>query len=445
MSRTRSRTSINSISGALTEVQRHPTTGVISTNQASSWNTTNVGFTQTMTDFVSPGYFKTIRNKGHLPVNVMNKSGVKSFSVETGSWEWRATKTSNGIVVDQCTMSGDIMSMLSANLGGAFPSYSQQKAWQGSASLPSAPSDTGLLVSALANANTNSWDLGTFAAEFNKTVGMINGFRGNVARRASSIVNSLRARKIKPGTVTLNGLSAFSESWLEYRYGWRTLGYDLQDINVSLERLAGLKSRPNRGSAYVASSPASFSTTGLCVPSANPGGTPSTPGILARFDGTFSQVRTKSARASVMVSALANDLAFIDPLTTAWEIVPYSFIVDWFVNIGDLVKAYSPFVSGNVEHGCLSHSDTLVSTTTMVPSNVRLVANYPLASHSHIFTGPTIMRVVETETYDRAPATPSFTLAFKLNVDTKKLVDLSALFLLFNARTLRELSKLARL
>jgi hypothetical protein len=147
-----------------------------------------------------------------------------------------------------------------------------------------------------------------------------------------------------------------------------------------------------------------------------------------------------------MIEALANDLAFIDPLTTLWEIVPYSFIVDWFVNIGDLVKAYSPFVSGNLLHGVISHTDNLISTTTMVPSNARLINNYPLASgYTHVFSGPTLMRVVESETYDRAPGSPSFSLHAKLNVDARKLVDLSTLFLLANTKLLRELSKLARL
>jgi hypothetical protein len=399
-----------------------------------------------MTDEVSIGYFKSVRKGLHLPVNVMTKSGVKLFSSESGNFIWKATKTSNGIIVDECTISGDVVSWLSAAAGSPFPNYTQQKTWQGVSTDPSAPSDSNVLIEALANANTNSWDLGTFAAEFNKTVGMINGFRGNVARRAESILNSLKARKIKPSSVSLSGLTAFSESWLEYRYGWRTLSYDMQDISVSLERLAGLKSRPNRGSSYHANSATFTFVNGTIVPSTNPGNNPSIPGILARFSGTFSQVRTRSCRGSVMIEALANDLAFIDPLTTLWEIVPYSFIVDWFVNIGDLVKAYSPFVSGNLLHGVISHTDNLISTTTMVPSNARLINNYPLASgYTHVFSGPTLMRVVESETYDRAPGSPSFSLHAKLNVDARKLVDLSTLFLLANTKLLRELSKLARL
>ena len=446
MSRTRSTSSTNSISGYVSEIQRHPTSGVVTTNLQSTWNTTSTSFDKTMTDVVTPGYFKSRRKNLHLPVNVMTKSGVKSFSTEQGIWNWVATKTSNNIVVDECFISGNVMSWLSAAAGSPFPNYSQQKAWQGLTTNPSAPSDSNLMIEALANANTNSWDLLTFAAEFNKTVGMINRFRGNVARRAWSIYDSLRARKIKPSRVTLTGLTAFSESWLEYRYGWRTLAYDMQDINTSLERLAGLKSRPNRGTAYHANTASFTAVNATVIPSSNVGNNPSIPGILARFSGTFSQVRTRSVRGSVMIEAVANDLAFIDPLTTLWEIVPYSFIVDWFVNIGDLIKAYSPFVSGNVLHGVLSHSDSLVSTTTMVPSNARLVNNYPLASgYTHIFNGPTIMRVVETETYDRAPASPSFSLHAKLNVDARKLVDLSTLFLLSNNKLLRDLSKLTRL
>lgn len=445
MTRVRSKSWINEVRGQHTNIQRNQSSGAVLVNQTSTWNSPYFPTTSSMTDVVTPGYFKSRRKNQHLPVNVMSKSGRKSFLSDDGSWTFKVTKLSNGIVVHESACSGMLSNVLCVNGGTSYPNYTNTKGWQGLSSLPATPSDSNLLIEALADANANSWDLGTFAAEFNKTVSMISRFKGNVLRRAENIVSSMSARKKNPYRTANAALTAFSESWLEYRYGWRTLSYDLQDISVSLERLAGLKSKPNRGSSYTANTANySLSTNGLGLYN-NPGTTPSMNATLCGYDLTYSQVRTKSARGAVMLEAVANELAFIDPLTTAWEIVPFSFIVDWFVNIGDLIKAFSPFLSGNVLHGCLSHSDTLTETTTASPSAIIMQSNYPTVNgYSHQITGGPITRTVVSETYDRAPGSPSFSLHLKLNVDIKKVVDLSTLFQLANAKRINGLLKLIR-
>jgi len=413
-------------------------------NQLSTWNSPYFPTVSNMTDEVTLGYFKSRRKGLHLPVNVMSKSGRKKFQSDDGSWSFKATKTSNGVVQHESACSGMLSNVLSINLGTNFPNYTNTKAWQGSPSSPSAPSTSNLIIEALADANANSWDLGTFAAEFNKTVSMINGFKGNVFRRAQNIVDSMASRKKNPYRTANAVFTAFSESWLEYRYGWRTLAYDLQDIHGSLERLAGLTSKPNRGSAYTANTD-NYSISSQSGLYANPGTTPSMNATLVSYTGVYSQVRTRWARGTVMLEAVANELAFIDPLTTAWEIVPFSFIVDWFVNIGDLIKAYSPFLSGNVLHGCLSQGDTLVETSSFSPTATTMVTNYPTVNgYTHQVIGGPIQRVVTTETYSRAPASPSFSLHLKCNVDASKLVDLSTLFQLANNRRIGGLLKLIR-
>lgn len=35
-------------------------------------------------------------------------------------------------------------------------------------------------------------------------------------------------------------------------------------------------------------------------------------------------------------------LGLTDPLSLAWELIPYSFVVDWFVNVGEIISAISP-------------------------------------------------------------------------------------------------------
>jgi hypothetical protein len=41
-------------------------------------------------------------------------------------------------------------------------------------------------------------------------------------------------------------------------------------------------------------------------------------------------------------------VAAVDPLVTLLELAKFSFVADWFTNLGDAVRAYSPFGAGSV-------------------------------------------------------------------------------------------------
>jgi len=41
---------------------------------------------------------------------------------------------------------------------------------------------------------------------------------------------------------------------------------------------------------------------------------------------------------------LANQMGFVNPYVVAWELVPFSFVVDWFTNVGQILGSYTEFV-----------------------------------------------------------------------------------------------------
>lgn len=41
---------------------------------------------------------------------------------------------------------------------------------------------------------------------------------------------------------------------------------------------------------------------------------------------------------------LANQLGFVNPALTAWQLLPFSFAVDWFANIGQVLGSLTDFV-----------------------------------------------------------------------------------------------------
>lgn len=49
-------------------------------------------------------------------------------------------------------------------------------------------------------------------------------------------------------------------------------------------------------------------------------------------------------------SACLSGASFTDVPASAWELIPFSFVVDWFTNVGDFLRAVSPVV-GRVELG----------------------------------------------------------------------------------------------
>lgn len=40
---------------------------------------------------------------------------------------------------------------------------------------------------------------------------------------------------------------------------------------------------------------------------------------------------------------LANNMGFVNPLSVVWELVPFSFVIDWFLNVGQVLSSASDF------------------------------------------------------------------------------------------------------
>lgn len=165
--------------------------------------------------------------------------------------------------------------------------------------------------------------------------------------RYSSMGRYERSREV---TLKRN-LKSFGNNYLEFHFGWEPLVKDIgKAIEISHDDITlanGLKI----GKATLSDKP------DLGIP----------PSI-----GMFSVVTTYNWRTSVRVSAeisienrnLANlnRLGFINPAVVAWELVPFSFIVDWFVNVGDVLSSYSDFAGVSLQKKQTTVFNTVVDT-----------------------------------------------------------------------------------
>jgi hypothetical protein len=122
------------------------------------------------------------------------------------------------------------------------------------------------------------------------------------------------------------GIKGKSSDWLSYRYGWRTLIYDLQDLNKAI---IGLDSGRKRYSERAGTTYSQVATNAWDE---------------AKSHGTRHHIVDDKIEfrlsGSVVADITVPQFQF-NPLQTGWEIIPFSFVVDWFIGIGKCLSAWS--------------------------------------------------------------------------------------------------------
>lgn len=186
------------------------------------------------------------------------------------------------------------------------------------------------LNQALSNLKGMRVDLGTAFGERKATAKML----GNTATNIARAVKALRRGNVRDamrslGMATDRGMprgSNWTNNWLALQYGWKPLLSDCYGAVQALSKLPGDRWRVTAKGFKSESSFPSFQVT--------PGGSSPT--------GYRSQATLKRLAFCRIDALSSNDLVqsfsslgVLNPLNVAWELVPYSFVVDWFLPIGD--------------------------------------------------------------------------------------------------------------
>lgn len=118
-----------------------------------------------------------------------------------------------------------------------------------------------------------------------------------------------------------------------------------------------------------------------------------------------------------------NTWGFDGVAETCWELIPFSFIVDWFFNIGDLIASWTP------EAGlAMLASWYVVEDTTYQYTKITGSSFVPAAGQNYVnptYTMSNCWKSVTTVNKYRVPEPQRSALPrFNLNLDTLKLADL---------------------
>lgn len=238
-------------------------------------------------------------------------------------------------------------------------------------------------------AKANGWDALTFVAEAHQLKSMLLGL-------VSKVATLVRQR---PAKFTVN-------QWLELRYGWRVLYYDMLSISDAINSLNSKR----RFSSYTSgdsfstetSTTATFSDTRLT--------------LNIKVDTTYSF----NIRARLVMLGEVNPIR-VNPLATAWELIRFSFVIDWFLSVGKAIDALSLAMSGARYVAGAGYKVEVSSETSLTTA---LTAGY-------YFTAPPAGSGSTSNGYciSRSPASIPLMPQWNPRLTSGRIVDLIALIL----------------
>jgi len=137
---------------------------------------------------------------------------------------------------------------------------------------------------------------------------------------------------------------AIAKSWLELQYGWKPL---LQSVYDAAQQVADAEAPILRG---IATGWAEGFDKAEVKRVFTQSGEPTTSFERRDCRYEYTQKCVYTVENSVAHRAAINGLS--NPLSVAWELVPYSFVVDWFLPIGDYIDLLDATSGLKFKSGC---------------------------------------------------------------------------------------------
>jgi hypothetical protein len=275
---------------------------------------------------------------------------------------------------------------------------------------------------AIADVKSAVFDLLTFVAELPQTVALVRGRMEDVFDMMDKRAHRVARRASKRATYAQR-VASFVQLWLEARYGWRPMMYDIKSIT---DAYAGKLAKGNlvrgRGRLETVLSDAKTTTVG--------NGTSEPQHIYAdTLQGN--RVYRGAAYAEVLHGALTR--LQVDPLVTFWETRPLSFVFDWFIDVNSWLQAVSPFSGVNLLGAMVSVRDMYV-----MEQNLSRDFNYTSSTHNAT-GGGSCKTILTVNRYHRFPyeiALPGW----NPRLTTVKVADLAALIYQRRSKVIRLLT-----
>jgi hypothetical protein len=205
-----------------------------------------------------------------------------------------------------------------------------------------------------AKAALSSFESGQDLGEIKQTIESIIHPMKSLREHVSSYFSSVK--KLKNRYKKAHELKkALADTYLEWTFGWKPLTYDIgQGISDLTNKSARLPNAPISSHAKEKFQHDVVIDDQRGNPSV--GGYRNTTLVTGDFSVRIKGMVNVYYRGSP--PSLAQELQVLpeDFLPTAWDLLPYSFVVDYFTNVGDIIKAIS-FPSAALRWACKTSQD----------------------------------------------------------------------------------------
>lgn len=251
---------------------------------------------------------------------------------------------------------------------------------------------------------TRGWDIGTFLAELHKTAQLlVSAARTMVSLysefwyKFSKAIYDARQDKLPDQMI-----SQLFQRWLEGRYGWRLLCKDIEDIAYTL---LTLDTKFHERQKWVEEvnltweEDLSYSEE------------------TANDKRIYSDIRSINASVrGLLVADFIPAKISVNPFVTGWEVIPYSFVVDWFLGVGQAISALSFLIVSDqyTAAWAYKYNCTRTGVLTHIPKGTNVYDAYQTVDQTY-------------EVISRNPCTVPTIPAFSNRFDLPKFIDLAGL------------------
>lgn len=158
-----------------------------------------------------------------------------------------------------------------------------------------------------------------------------------------------------------------ASAWLAYRYGVRPFVEDVTTIVSGLDLPVGIRRDTTRKSQEIRE---------LSMTSASVGDSASSTDVNIMLTDT---VTCRGMSVDEHMARLHDNIGFSAKglITVPWDLIPWSFVLDWFVNVGDYLKAFSPAPGYKQIGGCIT-TERVISALYTPTNTVCTAPGYTL-------------------------------------------------------------------